>query len=145
MRTLIVSRGWHTRASIIPAPPPAVAQSLVFAPTRRFKTGVSSTDQVDRGRGPLIAVCSFGSHDVNRSRIVYSIYTEQIFKFSFARLIPGPRNWSQFEGFVKKVECRKSRRHCGGSRKYTVAGIEAEAGQLEQIQKDVLNLRFGRD
>lgn len=24
MRTLIVSSGWHTRASIIPAPPPAI-------------------------------------------------------------------------------------------------------------------------
>ena len=39
MRTFIVSRGWHTRASIMPAPPPAtrfVAAEAGFLPPGPF-------------------------------------------------------------------------------------------------------------
>lgn len=62
MRTLIVSSGWHTRASIIPAPPPA-NQAKVNSCTSQ-KGGVYSTDQVDRGRCALL-VGSFGGHCFN--------------------------------------------------------------------------------
>ena len=62
MRTLIVSSGWHTRASIIPAPPPA-NQAKVNSCTSQ-KGEVYSTDQVDRGRCALL-VGSFGGHCFN--------------------------------------------------------------------------------
>lgn len=39
MRTLIVSRGWHTRASIIPAPPPA-NNPEVLALARHFSSNL---------------------------------------------------------------------------------------------------------